>query len=266
MKTHQVVSISALSGVLATAVLGMAQGPMIQSHTRIATLTPVQQQILSHMSIVYLSDGQGGTVETIRVTGVNLQIVNGLGATNGYPANPDLVSGSVQTNGVGNLIVGYNELGNVFGDDRRGSHNIVVGHGNTYTSFGGLIASRDNTISAAYASVSGGTSGRASGTFAAINGGQFADASGSSSSVLGGYNGDATGAYATIAGGRDNDATGDYSSVSGGNINLASAAYAVVSGGNNNTASANVATVSGGANRSATGFYDWVGGGYWQDQ
>ena len=76
-----------------------------------------------------------------------------LGATNGYPSDPTSVdSGLVQTNGLGNLIIGYNELGNPFGDDRTGSHNVVFGQDNSYESFGGLVGSLNNTIAAPFAS------------------------------------------------------------------------------------------------------------------
>ena len=71
-------------------------------------LTPEQAEILSYQSIVYLDDGQGDTVKTLRIEGINVQVVNGEGTTN-------------TTNGLGNLIVGYNETGNVFGDDRTGA-------------------------------------------------------------------------------------------------------------------------------------------------
>jgi hypothetical protein len=156
MKTYQLVSLSAFSGMLASFVLGMAQAPSVRSAVRIATLTPLQKEILSHMSIVHLDDGQGGTAKTIRITGTNLQVVNGLGATNGYLSDPHTLDpGLTVTNAVGNLIVGYNELGNPFGDDRTGSHNIVAGHGNSFTSHGGLVVARDNTISGVYATVSG---------------------------------------------------------------------------------------------------------------
>src|SRR5262249_44598663 len=44
------------------------------------------------------------------ITGANLHILSGLGATNGNPAFPDSVDpSSIVTNGLGNLIVGYNE-------------------------------------------------------------------------------------------------------------------------------------------------------------
>ena len=52
-------------------------------------------------------DGMGGFVRTAQISGINVQIVNGLGATNEYPDDPnDFFINSV-TNGVGNLIVGY---------------------------------------------------------------------------------------------------------------------------------------------------------------
>jgi len=68
-------------------------------------LTPEQARILRHMSLIQLDDGLGNMVTTIRVTGANLQIVNGLGATD-------------SENGAGNLIVGYNAFGNPEGDLR----------------------------------------------------------------------------------------------------------------------------------------------------
>jgi hypothetical protein len=63
------------------------------------------------------------------ISGANLRIVNGLGSTE-------------TTNGLGNLIVGYNELRNIpdFPDVRTGSHNVVVGELNNFSSFGGLVA------------------------------------------------------------------------------------------------------------------------------
>jgi hypothetical protein len=60
-------------------------------------LTAEQQEILSHLSIVNLPDGRGGAAKTIRLSGVNLQVVNGQDATE-------------TTNALGNLLVGYQEL------------------------------------------------------------------------------------------------------------------------------------------------------------
>lgn len=79
----------------------------------------------------------------ITFSGVNVRIDNGAGATDG------------KVKGLGNLIVGYNELRHS-SEYRSGSHNIVVGRGNNYTSFGGLVIGINNTVSGIYSSVSGG--------------------------------------------------------------------------------------------------------------
>jgi len=155
-----------------------------------------KQDILRHMTIVYLPDGLGGTAKTIRFTGVNVQVVNGLKSTNGFPGNPDSVDPmDTMVNSVGNLIVGYNELGNPLGlgDDRTGSHSIVVGHGNNYTNFGGFVGTQDNMTSAPFASVTGGRRNTASGICATVSGGNQNTASGKYSSVSGGANRSASG-------------------------------------------------------------------------
>ncbi len=64
--------------------------------------------------------------DDVTITGANLRIVNGLGATD-------------TVNGLGNLIVGYNEPRGTGEDRRTGSHNVVVGEENNFISFGGLI-------------------------------------------------------------------------------------------------------------------------------
>src|SRR5262245_41528226 len=87
----------------------------------------------------------GGPNEVV-ITGANLRIVNGLGRTD-------------TVNGLGNLIVGYNELRmQVLGcavspdpfckdDVRTGSHNVVVGEGNNFSTYGGLVVGLFNEIS-----------------------------------------------------------------------------------------------------------------------
>ena len=62
----------------------------------------------------------------IVVSGANLYVNNGTGSTGG------------PVNGLGNLVIGYNELRGA-GDDRSGSHNLVVGSRNNYSSYGGLV-------------------------------------------------------------------------------------------------------------------------------
>lgn len=107
------------------------------------------------------------------ISGANLRIVNGLGDTG-------------TTNGLGNLIVGYNYGGAA--DKRTGSHNVVVGAGHNFSSFGGLVVGGNNEISGRGAVVSGGNGNTSSGTDSSVSGGQNNTASGQFSSVSGGLN------------------------------------------------------------------------------
>lgn len=229
-------------------------------------LTPAQARILSHLSLVQLPDGNGGLVETIRISGVNLQLVNGLGATNGYPADPLSVDLALTaTNGAGNLIVGYNEPGNGAGDVRTGSHNVVCGIQHSYASFGGAALGLRNTVDGAYATVTGGGANRASGDLSTVAGGINNVASGVDATVTGGFRNDAQGFVASVHGGENNTAAGNYSVVAGGTQNVASGPQAVVSGGAFNAASGAWSSVGGGSGRVASGQFDWAGGGLLED-
>lgn len=148
----------------------------------------------------------------ITISGANLNIKNGSGETAGA------------VNGLGNLVVGYNELRGV-DDDRTGSHNIVVGLQHNFSSYGGLVAGNFNEISGAYASVSGGQSNIASGYIASVSGGSNNTASGPVSSVSGGSNNTASGTYSSVSGGGTNIASGMSSSVSGGTLHSVSGIY-----------------------------------------
>jgi trimeric autotransporter adhesin len=158
------------------------------------------------------------------ITGANLHVRSGSGSTNGT------------VNGLGNVIIGYNELRGT-GDDRTGSHNLSVGTRNNFSSYGGIVVGYSNTISGTYATVTGGL-------------GNTAD--GNQASVSGGYSNMATGAYASVSGGSANTAGGFYSSVSGGENNSVTNSWASVSGGRYNVASARWSHVSGGGGGSAT--------------
>ena len=80
-----------------------AEGPSLTKE-EIALL----REILPHLSIEQLDDGQGGTARIIRFSEVNVQIVNGLGATNGNAADPESTEGTV--NGLGNLITSARQM------------------------------------------------------------------------------------------------------------------------------------------------------------
>ena len=85
------------------------------------------------------------------ITGANLHLRNGLNNTS-------------TKNGLGNLIVGYNEPRSSGPNTRTGSHKVVIGREHNFSSFGGVVIGRLNTISAAFASVTGGKNNTASGT------------------------------------------------------------------------------------------------------
>ncbi len=211
----------------------------------------------------------------VYLTEANLHLLNGLGATNGYPADPISIDPAyTQTNGLGNIIVGYNEVADTRWDaasqtwvpwseaDRAGSHNIILGTYNNYSSFSGLVAGRGNYISGPYASVSAGYKNTASGQYASVSGGTENTASGHCVSVSGGYSNTARGTYGSVSGGVGNTVSGDYcNSVSGGAHNTASGWYSSVSGGSGNTASGASASVTGGSGNAASGEYASVSGG-----
>jgi len=93
------------------------------------------------------------------ITGANLRLLNGLGSTD-------------TTNGLGNLIVGYNEPREGEENIRTGSHNVVVGKQHQFSSVGGLVVGLQNEIRGAFASVSGGVHNTAAGEHASIGGGR----------------------------------------------------------------------------------------------
>ena len=226
-------------------------------------LTPEQAEILGHMSIVELPvDNQGSIAKTVRFSGVNLQIVNGLGATNGNPANPSAIAPSVTTtNALGNLIVGYQETEQQFPTQRSGSHNLVVGTTHNYTSFGGLIGGTQNKVTGAYASVLGGFVNWGRGNASVVCGGFSNTASGESSVVAGGNSNETDSFAATVSGGSRNRAEGQASSVSGRSDNRASGQTSSVTGGSENWARGEHASVSGGFLNFASGRASSVTGG-----
>jgi hypothetical protein len=195
---------------------------------------------------------------TLQLSGINLQIVSGAGATD------------APVNGKGNLIVGYNA--NTGGHARTGSHNLIVGDEHDYGLYGGLVSGLQNTIAAPWTTVIGGDGNTASGFGATVTGGVDNTASGFNASVSGGQHNTASGQYGSVSGGWCNVAgagpapsctvnTLSAMSVSGGFRNVASNAVASVSGGASNTASGVDASVSGGENNAATAGGAAVSGG-----
>jgi len=145
--------------------------------------------------------------DSVVFSGANVYIQSGSGTTDddrsGY-----LGDGVGSLTGLGNLIIGYDEDDGE--DDKSGSHNLVLGFWNSYSSYGGVISGVENAITAPTAAAIGGSNNEVSGDRAVILGGQ--------SSVADGYK-------AAILGGRDNTASGSYSTVYGGNTQSATTSY-----------------------------------------
>ncbi|MCH7945350.1 MAG: hypothetical protein IIC73_04955, partial [Armatimonadetes bacterium] len=186
------------------ATVGAQQGQIASLTSRVAVLEEKTQ----FMSVLG---------DTTLFSGTNVQVVNGMGGTE-------------TTNGLGNLIVGYNQAVGPGGDERGGSHNVVVGDQHDYLSFGGLVVGIANRIEGRFSSAIGGVFNRALGAQSSVNGG-----------IL-------------------NTASGESSLVTGGRSNVASGLASAVTGGRQNTASHQYSTVSGGRNKSTTTDFQWVGG------
>jgi len=173
----------------------------------------------------YLTFDISSGYPTALFRGVNVQIVNGTGETQTATAT-------------GNLIVGYNRpsVGSFIcslgvtesaatcqanhglwaQSHKSGSHNIIGGDFNSYSSWGGLVMGMENAMSAPFASIGGGARNRAEGSFASISGGSFNTASGVYGNVAGGFDNHAIGEYTTVGGGSQRTSSGQYDWAAGG--------------------------------------------------
>ena len=214
--------------------------------------------VLKYVKVV--PSGVGGK-PTIQVSGANLQIVNGEGKTN-------------TTNGAGNLVIGYDQSRQQACEEvepecipgipgrQTGSHNLIVGSGQSFTSYGDIVAGLVGTITAPYASVTGGFQNEASGERASVSGGSTNRASALFASVSGGEADTASGESDWVSGGALNKAFGFAASVSGGIQDAVSGPFSSVSGGRKSSASASWSSISGGEENKAIGSLAWIGGGY----
>jgi hypothetical protein len=196
----------------------------------LATTSEVQALEARVQTLETLLDNVSRAGDTLLFTGLNLQVVNGTGLTDG------------DVNGLGNVIIGYNEDN---GDNKTGSHNLVIGANHSYTSSSGLVSGLDNTIGGPFASVAGGLRNTAG-----------------IRSFVGGGNDNTAARDSFVGGGRGNTATAAFSAVVGGSANTANGSFnAFVGGGNGNTATGFSAFVGGGSLNVASGSRSFVGGG-----
>jgi hypothetical protein len=154
-------------------------------------------KILPHVN--YVESGVAGK-PTIQFSGVNVQILNGEGKT-------------ATTNGAGNLLIGYDEA---FSKAQTGSHDLILGEEQQFTSYAGIIAGWRNTVEAPFASITAGESNFAKGNYSAVSGGELNAASGEASWVGAGAQNTASGTKASVSGGYKNTASGSRASIFGG--------------------------------------------------
>jgi len=225
--------------------------------------------------LVSVGDDESGYL-TVLFTGTNLQVINGVSQTT--------------PNGLGNIIVGYNQLNQAINIEvcsyglysnrsecesngqiwsyshKTGSHNMIGGAYNNYSQTGGLVFGRRNFITSYEATVSGGIRNVSSGFYSSVSGGFNNTASDFSSNVSGGQFNTASDFSSSVSGGRNNTASGYASSVSGGVNNVASGQSSSVSGGENNIVAGEAGSISGGFSHFVNGFYDWQAGTLFEDQ
>ena len=124
----------------------------------------------------------GVTGPHILITGANVHILSGSKAT-----DDNIATGGTLT-GLGNLIIGYNEQSPTSPLLRTGSHNLVGGSQNSFSSTGGMVFGLRNTLSGQYAAIVSGDTNIASGPNASVLGGNLNRAVGTRSTVYGGLN------------------------------------------------------------------------------
>lgn len=227
---------------------GTARPFVVRPECRSSETTVGSLETLQRLLAALTVEAEG---KTLRLNGVNLQVVNGAGSTDSTP------------NGTGNMIVGYDESDEAL-DEHSGSHSVVLGRNNEYRSYGGIISGRSNAIESPNGAAIGGTGNRVRAQGAVSLGGSFNDVSGRGAVSVGGADGFASGEQSVVVGGSSNNASGKQSIAVGGDGNDATGASATTTGGFQNRASGGASVVSGGANRSATGDANWVAGALFQ--
>ena len=99
-----------------------------------------QQTLLSILPHISFSASGIGGKPTIQLSGVNVQIIDGSGHTS-------------TVNGTGNLVLGYDESPGT----QSGSHDLILGEKQTYSSYGDILGGVDNRATGSYDVVAGDT-------------------------------------------------------------------------------------------------------------
>lgn len=216
---------------------------------------------------------------SIVVEGVNIHLRNGLGGTN-------------TDNGLGNLVLGYNESRADPADNiRTGSHIVVTGREQNYEGSAGFLGGYQNTLNADYGSILSGFSNENYGLGSAVVGGLFNIAGhpndpnesfysvvvsgynnlglGRGAGILAGQNNVTRGLYSAIVSGTSNQTSGTRSCIVSGFSNVANGRNSVIVGGGisttgvfGDTGLGNAAVVVGGYRNESEGTYAVTVGGF----
>src|SRR5437867_1511554 len=183
-----------------TTALSSLQSQLATAQSNITTIQTSNAQALNECVSVSHETLDGLIGPHVLFTGCNVHVRSGSGRTD------DNVFNGGTLRGLGNLVVGYNEVCTqpviIPGcGSRGGSHNLIISSEHSYSSFGGFVAGERNIVSGRSASVSGGANNVANGFV---------------SSVSGGSTNAALGSFSSVSGGEENEALGGASSVSGG--------------------------------------------------
>jgi hypothetical protein len=187
------------------------QSEIVQLQKQVAALQHSSVQALAPFLTVDPSPENGVVGPNIVIHGANLHIVNGMSQT-------------ALTNGLGNLIIGYDESPNgVLASDRAGSHDLIIGRYQRWLSggFSDLICGEWNVAE----------------NFNNTGYGEF----------IAGYNNKAYSQYSSLLGGQSNATFNNAAVVVGGSGNAAMAQFSVVVGGTSNAEYAYDAVTLGGA-------------------
>lgn len=207
-----------------------------------AAASPTPAELLSRINALQdkLQDLSVAPDGDLHLTNANLRIVDGSDETHCRAAG--------SCSGVGNLILGYDELVLPWAPaDRDGTHNIIVGQGHARRGSAGIVVGHGGLLDAD----------------GAVATGHRPVVVGDGSVVLGGSQGRTGGAQATVIGGRSNRADNDAQQpvAMGGRSNVARSNHAAVVGGRLTSAGATYALAIGGQQSVATGWAATIAGG-----
>lgn len=221
-----------------------SQGQQITTLT--TALSSAQASLSTFNGILHFFSVSG---QNIIITGANLQLENGMGDTH-------------QKNGLGNLILGYENVTNILG-----SHNLVSGDGNSVSGCGSIVTGFQNYASGNDGLVAGGSNNTVYGNSSLCLGGDTnVVIPNSAGAVLGSHNTVSDlGTHGLAMGGSNNQVAGNFGLIMNGDSNsIGSTVNATIIGGGNNLADGGqgYSVICAGFQNHMDGGYDsFIGGG-----